>query len=236
MNLGIRALQMSTQIQRFNFDEQTYTIRRNLMIISSLAVASTFVSPLTTGKYEINMGIIKGNIDNPILLYLFLAVSCIYYLIWFYIHCKRLVVRNYEDIKRSFHVSLAQLNAKAIFQEFTKDFEPRFQGTPDFIFKGGSPTKWKVGGNLNSHAIRNHANMVDELKTNSPFVIENTSDGISLDYEHTSTTDDLVYLSIHLDQYWRTRKEEAFITLLPIGYAVTAISLIGLHIYALSQS
>jgi len=236
MDFGIKALQVSTKLQRFNFDEQTYTIRRNLMIVSSLAIASTFVTPLDTGKYEINMGIIKGNIDNPILLYLFLGISCLYYLSWFVIHCKRLVVRNYSSIKQSYLIALSMLNAKEEFKKFTKNCEPKFSGTPDFIGTRGSHKQWTVRANLNSHVVTNYTSMIDNLEKNSPFTMTDVSDGKSLEYAHEYSANDLVFLNIHIDQFWRTRKEEAFITLLPIGYSIIAIFLIGLHIYTLSKS
>lgn len=237
MNLGSIALQKSSALQRFEFDDQTYSIRRNLMVFSSLAIASTFVSPVVeTGKYEVNMGIIKGVINDPILLYLFLAVTCTYYLIWFHIHCQRLVVRNYNDIKKRFIEALAKLNAQEKFRLFAKDYEPKFQGAPSFVSKGGNFEAWKVSGNLNNHAIRNHKEMADNLQENSEFFVNKTADGITVEYTHNSSESDLIYLSDHIDQYWRTRKEEWFIAILPIGYSLFSIILIGIHIYGLYKS
>ena len=237
MELGSRALQKSRVLQKFEFDDQAYTIRRNLMVFSSLAIASTFVYPVTeTGKYEVNLGVIKGVINEPILLYLFLAVTCIYYLIWFYIHCQRLVVRNYNDIKNRFVESLAQVNAQEKFKVFVKEFEPKFQGVPDFQSKGGIFEAWKVCGNLTAHALRNYPDMVGNLKERSEFLVQQTADGIAVEYTHNTNNNDLVYLNSHLDQYWRTRKEEWFISVLPIAYSCVSILLIARHIYGLYQS
>jgi hypothetical protein len=237
MELASRALQRSSQLQKFEFDDQTYIIRRNLMIFSSLAIASTFVFPLeATGKYEVNMGIIKGVINEPILLYLFLAVTCMYYLIWFYIHCQKLVVRNYEDIKHRFVESLAQINAQEKFRVFCEELGSKFQGTPSFLSKGGDFESWKVTGTLSSHALRNHPEIARDLQSMTEFIVSVTGDGISLDYCHITTSNDLVYLQSHFDQYWRTRKEEWFITVLPITYSFVSIVLISFHIYGLHES
>ncbi|MFT6908356.1 MAG: hypothetical protein ACJAS1_005053 [Oleiphilaceae bacterium] len=237
MELGSRALQKSSQLQRFDFDDQTYTIRRNLMIFSSISIAATFVSPLdTTGKYEVNMGIIKGVINEPILLYLFLAVTCLYHLVWFYIHCQKLVVRNYMEIKYRFVECLAQINAQEKFGAFNKELGSTFQGTPDFLSKGGNFERWKVSGTLSNHALRNHPEIVENLQLKTEFIVSKTADGISLDYYHNTTSNDLLYLHSHFDQYWRTRKEEWFITVLPITYSFVSIILISIHIYGLHES
>lgn len=228
MNLGRQALQDSRKLQRFDFDKHTYTIRRNLMIISSLAIASTFISPIvSTGKYEINIGIVKGTIDNPILLYIFLAISCIYYLIWFYIHCKRLVINNYKSILHSFDQALVLSNAKRNYTKIMKT-----QGLPEFSLNGNL----KVTANLNENFIQRYQGQIVDLENSALFEIETVDNGKKLSYTHIYSDIDLEYVNAHVDQYWRTRKEEAFITLLPIGYSIIAISLIGLHIYVLLQS
>ena len=50
-----------------------------------------------------------------------------------------------------------------------------------------------------------------------------------LDVDHRTLT--LIYLNKHIDSYWRTRREDWFIVLLPVGYSLLSITLVIFHIY-----
>ena len=91
MKLFDQAHEKSKNLIDFKFDDKVYTIRRNLMIVSSIVIALTFMSPLAQGSYEINIGVIKGVMEKPEYVSYFLAITCIYYLLWFYIHCKKIL-------------------------------------------------------------------------------------------------------------------------------------------------
>ena len=235
MDYGYRALTESIEKLRFNFDDRTYTIRRNLMISSSLAIASTFLSPLESeGKYEVNLGVIKGVVESPVHLYLFLAVVCIYYLFWFHLHCKKLVVGHFNSQLSSFISSLARINAEDKFKEFIKNNNILYEGGTSFESKIIGVNRYTVRGVLKkSYGINHFKSMVDKLKEDSEFVISDVADGINIEYTHECSINDLAYLNCHVDLCWRRRKVDMFVATLPILYSILALFLILWHISSL---
>lgn len=84
-----KALERSKKTLEFDFDDKLYAIRRNLMIASSIAIGATFLSPPQEGFYVVNIGVLNGAVEKPEYISYFLALVCIYYLIWFYVHCRK---------------------------------------------------------------------------------------------------------------------------------------------------
>lgn len=224
-----KLLRKSTEVKHFEFDEQTYTIRKNLMLFSSLAIALTFISPFPkTGDYEVNLGIIKGVIDNPILVYIFLDFVCGYYLIWFYFHCRRLVVPNYLTIRNSFEAVIALMHAREKFKELTKVIGPAVLGEPKFTYSAFGEVKGVLG-----IALNDHPEMMKNIREKSEFIITENNNAFYIHYVHKLDDRDLIYLNSHLDQFFRLRKEEIIVTVLPIAYSTLSIILIAFHIVKL---
>lgn len=235
MSLAFNALNNAANEHRFNFDAQSYSIRKNLMVASSLSIALTFVSPLEgTGKYAVNLGFLKGDIDNPVLIYIFLAITCGYYLVWFYIHCKSITVKNYSTIRRSFVSSLAVQHARDKFKKFTLEYEPKYTSIPNFTPGGGSGDSWFVFARIGDIKLR-YPDFIKNLCDNSEFSVTTEKEGFQIKYSHTPSDRDLIFLSCHIDKFWRVKKEVLVVTVLPIAYATFSIILIVAHIWGLTS-
>lgn len=241
MLLAEKALQQSKVLQKFEFDGQAYTIRRNLMVSSSLAIAAAFVSPPPSGVYEVNLAIVKGVINNPILLYLFLGVVCLYYMLWFYIHCKKLVILNYDAIVSSFSLALAHLNADQKYREIaSRQKQPQGRRRHDiprlnFQPQRGGMNSAIVQGSLKDRSLRHFPDLEASLRGHVNFSVGRIEDSITISYHQAITTEDQLFLNVHLDHYWRSRKEEWFITVLPLIFSCIGLFAIGWRIYALQS-
>lgn len=232
MSLLHEALEKSARTFKFSFDEKAYTIRRNLMVSSSIVVGATFVSPPANGIYEINLGIIKGNLEKPELVWIFLAVICIYYLIWFYIHCRSSAVKSYCDIKHQFMSYLAALRVREIYRTIY-EADPASLPKPrnyDPAGGGGDEGVWRVDARWTLDVPKKYAAGIEKLKLNK-FGFQEYGGELRYWYNYEASDEDLKYLSSYLDLYWRGRFSHLFTTILPIVYATFALLLLARHIY-----
>lgn len=232
MTLLHEALEKSVRTFNFPFDEKVYTIRRNLMVSSSVVTASTFISPPTNGTYEVNLGVIKGNIETPELVWIFLAVICFYYLIWFYIHCRSNAVKKYQDIKHQFMSHLAALRVGEIYRK-VYEADPASLPKPHKYEKaggGGEQGRWRVDGRWVLEAETRYSSGIDQLKQEG-FGFQVYGGELRYWCEYEPTDQDLQYLSIYLDLYWRGRFSHMFTTVLPIIYGAGSLVLLARHIY-----
>jgi hypothetical protein len=200
------------------------------MIFSSILIASTFVSAPANGRYEINMGVIKGEIEQPILLYAFLGIICLYYLIWLVIHCRKLAGDQFNTLVSKFMVLLAARHGKELFMTVSESVSTNFQGSPEFKSQGWSAGQWTVKAELSKHALRNHSDLTNALLEHEQLKTHETDKGYSISYTHVETNDDLVFFKIHKDHCWRSRFDQWFVSMLPIIYALLAEFRLVAHI------
>jgi len=228
MTLLDQALNLSQESIEYEFDDKLYTIRRNLMVISTVTIASTFLSPPLSGKYSVNIGVIKGYLDNPEYISYFLALVCVYYLIWFHVHCRSVVVDNFKNIRRQFLSRVAVLRVSEIYNSFFCQFQFSMPGPPEFEFYNyHSHAGFKVGMNI-------HSQLEPDLKRQleiSGFLIEKRVAQLVLTFQYKDTSEDIVFLNVHKDHYCRRKASYLFITMLPVVYSFIACLFLMEHIY-----
>ncbi len=227
MNVLYMALERSKRALHFSFDDQLYAIRRNLMIASSVVIGSTFLSPPKDGVYEVNIGVIKGVVEKPEYISYFLALVCTYYLLWFYVQCRKVAVDNYQNIKTTFMGHVAALRADAAYQSLGIGGV----GSPAFRVNHTTNGVMKAGISFPESSVKDYAFSVEKFK-GTEFNIGRKNGSIFIDYPYAAVLEDFKYLNIHLDHYWRGRVSYLFTTALPIAYASFAIALLGVHIHS----
>ncbi|NRF26386.1 hypothetical protein HRJ45_15700 [Vibrio coralliilyticus] len=242
--LQLTATRKSSQLHQFAFDDQTYKIRRNLMVSSAIGAASVFLSPIaSSGLYEVNIGVMKGSLPSVIPIYIFLSTVCLYYLVWFYIHCKKLAVDNFQDIQVQFSKALTSEHAEILFLNFIKKYpKSALLGLIKPIGVAFKPvstniTKTSVVGEISNQNLKKYPeSLIEDLKEDGTFAVSESTRGLELRFSYELTLDDRIHLDSHLDKYWRTRAEELFVTCLPIICGLVAISLLAIKIYRLTNA
>ncbi|HCG5940486.1 TPA: hypothetical protein NJ055_004637 [Vibrio parahaemolyticus] len=101
----------------FEFDTEFFTIRRNLMFASTVSLLLFFVKPSSSGVYDVNIGILKGSIDNPIYLYAFAITALLYYVALLVSHCRNLTVSRYSQIKAEYFSALSESKARVTYMK-----------------------------------------------------------------------------------------------------------------------
>lgn len=211
-------------------DTQIYSIKRTLLIFASTAIAVTLVSPDNQGIYKINMGIIQGNLNNPLYLYLFLAVVCLYYLLWMHAHTSKLIANNFNNLVNQFMFNLSSMHAKDKFMEMGKKYSENWNGTPDFKGRSGSGGTYISSDGITEHALRNHIDFKTALINGSEFNTKEYKDQIELLFTFTPTSDDLKFFNIHKNLCCILRRSDWFIIQIPMIYGVVAEVIIVFHI------
>jgi len=222
---------------KYNFDDKLYAIRRNLMLASTIVIAASFISPPDSGVFEVNIGLVKGVLKNPEYLYYFLVISCLYYLVWFYIHCRYVAVHNYSDIKHKFFYHLAAFRAKEAYENIYDKEKRNLPQPPNFDPRGGGgPTsEWSSQVKFSDKGKHEYREGLEALERVG-FTISDYKGEVIVRYSYTPTFEDFQYLNIHLDLFWRSKWSQLFTTVLPIAYSVAALLLLSFNIYDMAKS
>lgn len=233
MTILASALEQSLRSFNFSFDEQIYAIRRNLMVVSSILIGLTFIKAPEGGNFEINIGIIKGVIEKPHFVYIFAAIVCLYYLLWFYAHCRGLIVKNYSSIKNAFLHRLAALRATDEYHRFRDDIPENLPANVNFRTTGGGGSRYLCESQLIDplQDIKPYALGIEKLAKSKAFSIKGNPKSQIVYYEHKSIPEDLYFLQKNMDFYWRSTISAAFVTILPISYASLALVAMSIHLY-----
>ncbi len=237
MNVYHLVQEQTSEWLNYKFDDKLYAIRRNLMIASSIVIASTFINPPQSGVFEVNIGLVKGVLQNPLYLYYFLAISCLYYLVWFYIHCRYVAAQNYRDIKHRFFYYLAAHRAKEAYVRVYSSSDKNLPQPPEFqpTGGGGSTSEWGSKINFVKKVKLEYASGLETLKENG-FTISEYKRELIVNYSYSPVFEDFQYLKIHLDMFWRAKWSQIFTTVIPIAYAVLALILLSFNIYGMAKS
>ena len=224
-HLLVNALIKSVPRLEFYFDDESRVIRRNLMVASTVAIVSTFVTPsMSGGAYEVNMIFLKGLVENPMLVYLLLLVVCLYYWVWFCLHCQGLTIYRYPTIIQEFFASVAVEKASADYEKLVAGFPdteaPRRVG---FRFHENQCGLYVCIGQSESLRSSSIEAKVAERLTSGGYTLDSSAGLGNISYTYKPKCADLVFLERYLFVYWLARKRYLFVTVLPSVYVVIAI-------------
>ena len=94
------------------FDASIGVHKRNLLFVSLLSIFSMLVTPSADG-YKVNLGVISGNVEYPVLIYVGLLLITSYQVYYFWIVCRHAVISslNMSKIESVYMYQLASLKA-----------------------------------------------------------------------------------------------------------------------------
>jgi len=217
---------------KVTFPEHIYVIRRNLMIACTLAIFFILIEPSSDG-FEVNIGVLKGNIKNPSVLYIIMIFVCTYYLCWFHFACKAAMIfagsddthyKNEEELKYYFLRRLSELKAgedikksldKIKLGNINIECESLHAGDDDYI----AYCKMK---NTDIRSMYQDLSMVHETLVNDGFEYKDDDVFTRVEYKFTPSLDELYFYERHKDNVWRWNRYRCFETVLPILYAALA--------------
>ncbi len=237
MSEAREALDCQKNLYKYGFDAQFYKIRQALMVVSSICLGISFLSPTTTAEgksFEVNALIIKGVLDNPLYLYAFLIFTSLYYLFWFCLHAESSVIDSYKNIRQGYTQQLARVHAyrkyRAIAIKFSNEHKKPSnfaRNSPDFQPSQGNLDTYQAKGIItNNTPVDQYKELMVILGQHEGFRVKTIERGYEVEYEHKITADDYIYLKQHLNLHWIGRRKDWFVTLLPIVYCVFSCTLL----------
>ena len=228
------ALGSSKHKYECRFESAITPIKRNLLFVSVLSVAALFVTP-KDGIYSVNLGVVTGVIDNPILIFLGLLLVCFYHLYHLWINCSQTIVTadNFGGAEKVYMNELASLHAYKDWRELVKQHSEEDLALGTFVESPLKPREgggWKVrstieGSRLNG-AIRG------ALKAHKHFQFGIRHEIAEIDYLYEPKSEDYVFLSVHKNQFWLTKKKEFIVYSFPMLLGFLAIVLLGIRTYS----
>lgn len=125
---------------------------------------------------------------------------------------------------------LAALRIGEIYKSLYNPLEKNLPSPPHFRPQGGGNGSWTANVEFVERVEVDHPSGFQQLK-DAGFIINKSKDFFTVSYVYKSSFEDMKYLNIYLDHYWRGKISYLFTTVLPIAYASVAITLLSSHIY-----
>ena len=183
------------------------------------------VSP-DNGQYSVNLGVISGVIDEPILVFLGLLGICGYHLYLFWIKCRQTITNsiNFHKVEDVYMFELAALHAFHEWNRLTRQYVTRKNmAVGSFTTSPKNPKEkgaWKVRAEIQSTRINEESEFLTALTQSDKFEISEFAGISQIDYMYSPKEEDNQYLNIHKDHFWITKKCEFVEHVLPLilGY------------------
>jgi len=219
---------------KVTFPEHIYVIRRNLMIACTLAIFFILIEPSSDG-FEVNIGVLKGNIKNPSVLYIIMIFVCTYYLCWFHFACKAAMIfagsddnhyKNEEELKYYFFRRLSELKAG---EDIKKSLDKIKLGNINIeceSLHASDDDDYIAYCKMKNTAIRSmyqDLSMVHDTLKNDGIKYEDNDVFTTVEYKFKPSLDELYFYERHKDNVWRWNLYRLFETVLPRWFAALAI-------------
>jgi len=219
---------------RIDFDERLFTIRRSIMVSSTVAIAASFIKPKSENGYEVNLGVIRGLVDQPQLMYLFIAFAVVYYFIWFQSHIKSLKSASYFSLKTNFFRQVSKDLANDVCLNIC---DSKIKTIPDFprvaFFSISGVTEVGeefVVKTITTTYLSNLRKIRSELIENG-IQVEDKGDKIILMYKYRPVLEDYTFLSLIKNDYFIDFFQKTIVIRVPQLYALFSLALISHRIY-----
>ncbi len=214
--------------QRFEFDDFSSKLRRGLMLSCSLLIVLCVIEPdKASNSYEINIGVLKGSISQPWVVYTMTIIAATYYLSYFFIHLKKLVIKNCEKnfSESLFFFHLAEAVANTKIRDFWKDANGTYQNRPTINFEmagGGAESIYPVKSTQNNLELTDEK--CSEIDSADNFsVFRNAQAHCSITFHYEPNKDDFLAYHQYKDRFLRYRVSDFFTAKLPVYYGVFSV-------------
>lgn len=201
--------------------------KRNLFFASLISAFSVLVTPDTEG-YKVNLGVISGNVEYPIMIYIGLLLVTSYQVYYFWITCRHSVISslNISKIENVYMYELASLKAFDYWNALCKKIVPKGWNSAlgSFTQSPKEPREnndWKVRATTQVSHLAEQPELLKALESDSNINLSIERGFYQIDFIYKSNSGDYVYLQQHRDHFWITKKKEIVEYVLPllIGYA-----------------
>lgn len=209
------------------FDSSIGIHKRNLLFASLLSAFSMLVTPGTDG-YKVNLGLISGNVEYPVLIYVGLLMATSYQVYYFWIICRHAVISslNIGKIENVYMYELASLRAFDYWNSLCKKSTPNGWNSAlgSFIQSPRNPREngdWKVRATTQESHLQEQPDLLKMLDEDENINLSIERGFYQLDFTYKSNPLEYVYLQQHRDHFWITKKKEFIEYVLPllVGYA-----------------
>lgn len=239
LNLAKEALANTLRSYHCNFDERLVVIRRNLLFVSMLSFAAIIVTP-KGGSYSVNLGVISGVVEQPSLIFGGLLLVCAYQLYHFWISCRGSILNfaNFTKVEMAYMYELASCHAFEEWNSLVKKSTANLTNMSIGAFSK-SPKKsrqfgrWKVRQEIQSRHLESAPDLIEALISSDYFEIGEYRGSSQIDFIYTPAPDDYVFLNIHRDHFWLSKKKEfieyglpvivGYLALLSLAYKVASL-------------
>lgn len=204
---------------KHDFDEGFISRRKSLIVASSVGILSSFVKV----NGEVNIGVVKGSVESPSLVYISIVCVCFYFSYWFYHECHKWSFTWYGEFRKRFlwavsEIRVHQLRLGALGNQGVRFGELKVQrsdGITHFLAVTENPLN---GGRRNEE--------VYEVLEGAGFEIDRAGDQYTINYQYDTTELDEYYFYRFRRFYWYSCSYHAFIILFPfLLFAVAVLSL-----------
>jgi len=202
-------------------------IKRNLLFTAALSISAMFVSP-SNGKYEIHLLVVSGKVNHPELIFIGLLIVCAYHLYHLWINIKQPVfdATNYPKMEEVFMFELASEHAASDWHSLKEQNTPKANIGVRFSKSPKEPremNKWKVRAEIETQRLTPFQEFLKAIKEHPRFSILDMGAFTGIEYMYEATPDDYLYLTMHKDQFWLTKKKEFVEYVMPLVLGLIAI-------------
>ena len=208
------------------FDATINTHKRNLLFAAVLSVFAILVTP-KNGQYEINLGVISGAIEYPIVIYIGLMLITLYQVYYFWLICRQTIINsvNMNKIEEVFMYELASSKAFDYWNSLCRKVTPKGWNSAigNFMESPNKPREnnnWKVRATTQVSHLEEQPELLKNIQKDENFSLKEERGFYQLDFIYQSQPEDYIYLQQHRDHFWLTKKKEFVEYVLPliVGY------------------
>ena len=233
------ALYRAIQKYEVRFPESLSSHRRNLLFFAGVTLFSLVISP-RDGVYVVNLGVLSGQLKNPLYVYVSLACLCSYQLVYFFTICSSSVVSslNLKSVADRFFGELSCIRAFNRWCELTDALSAAGRNTAIQGFGPAHRQAKPVGAyRVSSKTEEAHFSQLQGLRSKleacQDFELWNERGFVNIDFTYLPTTEDYQYLVIYKDIFWLLQRRSFIEFIFPLLLAYAAI--LGM-MYRISQN
>lgn len=209
----------SKSLVKHDFDEGLISRRKSLIFASSVGILSSLVK--VSG--EVNVGVVKGTIESPILIYISIICVCFYFACWFYLECHKWSFIWYGEFRKRFLWAVSEMRVENMRLEVLNNQGVRFgelkvqrsDGISHFLFVTENPLRGNVRNEEVYIALEGYG-----------FEVDRAGEQYKISYQYDTTELDEFYFHRFLRFYWYSCSYHAFIILFPfVLFSISVLSL-----------
>lgn len=214
---------------KYEVDEGIERRRKSLILASSVGILSSFVK--VTG--DINIGVVKGKVDSPSLIYVAIIMVCFYFAYWFYHECHKWNFQWYGELRKHFLWSVAEIRVHQLRLNAVGTRGLRFGELKANQSDGVSHTLAATESPLSGTRRDDDAyNLLEE----AGFEVDRSGEQYTVKYQYHTTELDEYYFHRFRRFYWQSCAYHAFMFVFPFALFSVATLCLSWRIVILQTS